>query len=415
MNHNDLYKHRNDFYFKASRVQKGFLIFCCLLGLSFFLVGLATGQQTRAWGSFLFNLMFFFSISLGGVAFGGMQDIIGAEWGRPVKRIHESFSAFMPYAVCSFLLFFLCIRFDLLGAHKVYSWIEDPHLLHAFPGKNFWLQRDFMLGRDIFSLLVLLTLTKWHMDQTTRGDFFLLEGKKEEAKIFAEEARKKLQYWSAPILCAYALCFSILCFDLTMSLAPTWFSTLWAGWSFSITMQSLMAFLLIFMFSVRKTKLGAFISRNQFHDIGKLLHGFTVFFAYLTFAHVLTYWYTNIPEETSYFITRLQKPWVYLVVLSPFLSFVFPFFTLIPKLSKWTFFVTIPVAFVVILSQWINYLLIVIPEVTNPDEWVFPWLELGGFIGFLGLFLFSLTIFSKKIPLLNISDPLLEKSLNHKH
>lgn len=415
MNQNDLYKQRHSFYFKTTGTQRGFLIFCCLFGLSLFLVGIATGQHTRAWGSFLFNLMFFFSISLGGVAFGSMQDVIGALWGRPVKRLHEAFSAFMPYAVCCFLVFFLCIRLQLLGAHEVYSWIRDPHLLHSFPGKNIWLQRDFMLIRDTLSLLIILSLTKWHMDQTIRRDIFLLAGKKQEAQILGQESQKKLQYWSAPILCVYSICFSILCFDLTMSLAPTWFSTLWGGWSFAIMMQTLMAFLLIFMFFLKETAVGAFISRSQFHDIGKLMHGFTVFFAYLTFAHILTYWYTNIPEETSYFITRLQSPWLYLVIISPFLSFLFPFFMLIPKLSKWTLWLTIPISLVVIISQWINYFLVVIPEVTNPEQWSFPWLELGSFFGFFGLFIFSLTLFTKKIPLLNIADPLLVKALDNKH
>ena len=59
MNPNDLYTRRESFYFKPSGVLRGFFIFCCVAGLVLFLVGLATGQQQRAWGSFLFNLMFF--------------------------------------------------------------------------------------------------------------------------------------------------------------------------------------------------------------------------------------------------------------------------------------------------------------------------------------------------------------------
>jgi len=415
MNPNDLYTRRESFYFKPSGVLRGFFIFCCVAGLALFLVGLATGQQQRAWGSFLFNLMFFFSLSLGGVVLGSMQDVIGAEWGRPIKRIHESFSAFLPYAVCAFLLFFLCIRFEVLGAQSVYSWIKNPHLIEHFPGKNVWLQRDFMLLRDAAALFIMLFLAKWHMDQTVRGDFFFLEGKKTEGEAAAKEALRKLRYWSAPVLCVHSLCFSLICFDLTMSLAPTWLSTLWAGWCFSILMHILFASILICMFFLRSTPVGAFIGKAQFHDMGKLLHGFTVFFAYLTFSHVLTYWYTNIPEETSYFLVRLEKPWIYFVVLSPFLSFVFPFFMLIPKISKWNAALTLPVAFVVILAQWLNYFLVVMPEVINPGELFFPWLELGGFVGFLGLFLFSVTLFTKKVPLLNISDPLLAKSLCHKH
>ena len=180
-------------------------------------------------------------------------------------------------------------------------------------------------------------------------------------------------------------------------------------------MQSLLALILLFMFALQNTSIGQFIQKEQYHDVGKLLHGFTVFFAYLTFAHVLTYWYTNIPEETSYFFTRLEKPWLYFVIAAPFLNFVFPFFMLIPKVSKWTFLITIPIAIVVILSQWISYFLIVIPEVADPKTWSFPWIELGIFLGFIGGFLAVIFRFGQKIPMIGIADPLLTSALNKAH
>ena len=415
MNQNELHKKKLDYYLEATTKQKCLIYFCCLLGAVTFFTGILLGENSRVWGSFLFNLMFFFSISFGGVAFGGMQDVISALWARPIKRLHESFSAFMPTAVICFIVFFLCIRFQLLGAHEVYSWIKDPHFLHSFPGKNVWLQRDFMLIRDTASLFIMLWLVKWHMNQTLKRDHLLIDGHKKEAEEEAKRSVEKLRYWSAPILCVHSICFSLICFDLTMSLAPTWFSTLWGGWSFSVLMQALFAVILVFMFLLKKTKVGKLFGTAQFHDIGKLLYGFTVFFAYLTFAHVLTYWYTNIPEETSYFITRLQKPWIYLIIAAPVLSFIIPFFMLIPRASKLTFAVAFPVSLVVILAQWINYLLVVMPEVTNPETWNLPWLEVGGFIGFLGLFTFNFSTFAKKNPMVSLSDPLLLESFKQSH
>ena len=200
-----------------------------------------------------------------------------------------------------------------------------------------------------------------------------------------------------------------------MSLAPTWFSTLWGGWSFAIMMQTLMAVLLLFMLVIKGTEIGKFVSRQQFHDVGKLMHGFTVFFAYLTYAHVLTYWYTNIPEETSYLLTRLQTPWLGYVIAAPFLSFLFPFVFLIFKASKWTWWFVVPIATIVIISQWLSYMLVVTPEVVAPSAWDFPWIESGLFIGFIGFFVTVICHFGKKIPMVSIADPLLLSSLDQSH
>ena len=321
MNLSELRRKKLEYFLQPSATLQGIVALCCVVGLGTFIAGLSAGHSSRVWGSFLLNLMFFFSISLGGVLFGGMQDVISALWARPIKRLHESFSAFLSTAVICFFVFFVCIRFELLGAHEVYVWIKDPHYLHAFEGtgKTVWLQRDFMLIRDTFALIIMLLLVKWHMGLTLVPDRLMLEGRDKEAEVVAAANKAKLRYWSAPVLCVHSLCFSLICFDLTMSLAPTWFSTLWGGWSFAILMQALFAFIIVFMFLLKRLSLVSFFGKSQFHDMGKLLYGFTVFFAYLTFAHVLTYWYTNIPEETSYFLTRLQKPWIDFIYLALFL------------------------------------------------------------------------------------------------
>ena len=46
---------------------------------------------------------------------------------------------------------------------------------------------------------------------------------------------------------------------------------------------------------------------------------------------MLTYWYGNVPEETEYFIHRIQQPWLTLVILAPLFNFVIPMFALDSK------------------------------------------------------------------------------------
>jgi len=194
-----------------------------------------------------------------------------------------------------------------------------------------------------------------------------------------------------------------------------WFSTLWGGWLFAIMMQTLMALLLIVMFFVRGSGIGGLIKREHFHDVGKLLHGFTVFFAYLTYAHVLTYWYGNMPEETEYFIARLTAPWLGIILVAPVMSFLIPLFVLLFKPAKWTQVITVPIAVLILAAQWLAYLVVVMPQAVDASKWTLPWLELMVFLGFLGVFLQSYFWFGKRFPMVGVADPLLAQALHGEH
>lgn len=414
MNIEEMYNQRKNFHIALSSTARGGLGCLVLIGLICFAAGFLIGEEMRAWGSFLLNLMFFFSLALGGIAFGHMQDVIAASWGRPVKRLHEAFGSFLVPAVGLFFLFFACIKLGFLRADRVYSWIQDPASIASFHGKSFWLQPDFMLFRVSIALLVMLALSRWHRAKILAPDHALDAGKLSEAKRIGIASRHSLQYWSAPMLAAQAVLYSLVTFDLLMSLAPTWFSTLWAGLCFSIMMQVLFALILLFMFGLRKHSLGQYYGRQQFHDLGKLMFGFTAFYAYLVYSHVLTYWYTNIPEETSYFLTRLREPWCIFTILSPLLSFLIPFIVMMPRAAKWTGWVAVPMCLLVVVSQWLNFVLMVTPEVYSAGTLFLPWMELGVFAGFLGLFLLSFYRFAARHPLIGIADPILSEAF-HKH
>jgi hypothetical protein len=52
------------------------------------------------------------------------------------------------------------------------------------------------------------------------------------------------------------------------------------------------------------------ITTEHFHDLGKLLFGFNVFWAYISFSQFFLIWYASIPEETVFFHLRWSNgPW----------------------------------------------------------------------------------------------------------
>lgn len=416
MNANQIYEQKNSFFLETPAVLKGAIGASLVLGLGALAYGFSDqASQVRTWGALLFNLFFFFCLGLGGLAFAAMQDVIGAHWGRPIRRIQEGFGAFVPVGIAIFVLFLIAVASDLFGAGNIYRWISNPDILHHFHGKDKYLVPKWFYIRVAIVLVSFLWVAMWQMKLGLKRDRLALEGRREEAEAFAVEVKEKMRFWSGPILVIYGVGFTFLGMDLMMSLSPLWFSTLWGGWQFAIMMQTLMASLLIVMFSLKSTKLGEVIKRQQFHDVGKLMHGFTIFFAYLTYAHVLTYWYGNVPEETEYFIHRLHGPWLGFVLAIPVMGFVIPLYTLIFKAAKWTASVAIPIASIILLAQWFSYLLMVQPEVVTKAESWFPGIEMGIFFGMFGLFALTFSVFAKKNPMLPIADPLLAKALDAGH
>lgn len=414
----DLFKDKELLFLKAPPAIRLLSLVGIGLGLAAAAFGFFTGQGPRVWGALLFNVYFFFCLGFGAMAFSAMQDVIGATWARPIRRIQEAFGAFVPVGAGLILIYILAVALNIGGAGSIYKWIANPHMLDEYWGKRSWLQPNFMYARVAFILAVFTYLVLWQLRNSTRRDKAWLEGRHDEAAFLGEVFRVKTKYWSAPILIIYGVGFTFLCFDVIMSLSPTWYSTLWGGWQFAVMMQTLMASLLIVMFALKNTKIGEYIKQQQFHDVGKLMHGFTVFFAYLTYAHILTYWYGNVPEETEYYIHRLHGPWLYFVAAVPIMGFVLPVYSLIPKWAKWSRGWTMTVASIILCAQWLDYQLIVVPEVIKTEDYLkhfVPLVEIGMFFGIAGLFVTTFFWFAKRHPMLPVADPLLEEALHGGH
>jgi len=410
-----LYEKKEDFFFKGSMELYVVFLSLFVVGLSFFAV-LFLDDPKRAWGAILLNNLYFFLLSFGGVILGCMQDICGAKWGRSIKRFHESFGLFFYVTSLVFIFFVLAIAFDVFDAREVYVWIKDPSMLDHFPGKNVWLQEHFFMAPVVGILVVMMAVVFWIRRQMCLADKSFLAGDLERASQLSFLAGQRLRFWCAPLLFLLGVLFTFLAIDITMSLAPLWFSTLWAGWLFAVLMQILLASILVMMFVLKDSPMSALVSRCHYHDVGKLLHGFSAFWAYLTYAHVLTYWYGNVPEETEYFIHRLHEPWTSIMIAIAVMSFVIPLFVLIPKPAKWTFGITFPLSVIILFSQWLAHIIIVQPELMKASSFEgFPYIEVSGFITFLAAFLGFVYWWGSRHLMVSLHDPLLLSHLNESH
>jgi hypothetical protein len=214
----------------------------------------------------------------------------------------------------------------LPGSHHIYEWTHrevvasDPILSWKLPYLN---ERAAKLRFGIYLLiwaLLSLRFVGWSRKQDT--------AKPVEAEALAHKQR----FWSAAGLLALVLSLTFGGFDFLMSLDPHWFSTMFGVYFFNNAVISTFALLTITLHLLHKSGyLQGVVTQEHFHDLGKFLFGFTVFWTYIAFSQYFLIWYANIPEETHWFAYRGHGDWLSLSIFLVLGRFIFPFFGLLQR------------------------------------------------------------------------------------
>src|SRR5512147_1231168 len=109
----------------------------------------------------------------------------------------------------------------------------------------------------------------------------------------------------------YALTVNFAAIDLLMSLDPAWYSTIFGVYFFSGGVLGFFALLSVVTALLQRSgRLGGAVSDEHYHDLGKLVFAFVIFWAYIAFSQFMLMWYANIPEETRWYLVRTRGPWL---------------------------------------------------------------------------------------------------------
>jgi hypothetical protein len=172
----------------------------------------------------------------------------------------------------------------------------------------------------------------------------------------------------------------------------------------------LAAVTLIALKGVGKMK-GAFTNEHM-HDLGKLIFGFTVFWAYITFSQYFLIWYAAIPEESLWFTSR-KVGWEWLEWAIPIGHFIVPFLLLLPRPNRRSGLILGFVSVWLFVFHVFDLFWVIRPEVKGVDHIV--WRDVVGVLGPICLFL---GLFIKRLaaePLAPRNDPRLDEALVHKN
>jgi hypothetical protein len=377
-----------------------------VVGLLVFVAGLFLGAADRVWRAWHFNWLFFTVISSAAGMFVAIQRITTARWSRPIIRLLEGYTAFLPVA---FVLLALTLT---LGAGHVFPWTwETPPVA----SKVFYLQHWFVTVRSLVAFGLITLLTLWFVYLSVRLDVGGLpeagagwaRGLRARMRNGYREERREIHSTHSTqgkIAVVLALAFGYgwcsLLFDLSMALNMHFQSALYGWWGFMTGwLGMLMSWTMLTMAWRDHLNAEHLIQENHFHDLGKLCFAFTAFWGYLTFSQLLVIWYGNMPEETHYFRTRLIEPYLPITFSLAFLVFLAPFLGLMSRMAKIYRPTMILFAVCSLVGTWLQRYIEVYPSlygVTN--DLPFGLWEVGVGLFYLGLWALCYISFMDAFP-----------------
>jgi hypothetical protein len=389
---------KNPGNFEVSTGTKVLLVIFVGIGVATFVAALKVSPD-RAWASFVQNHFYFMSLGLGGVFFAAIQWLTGAMWSAPIRRISESFSAYLPVVLITFGI--LCF-----GIPNLYLWSHAEHVQGdlVLQGKSGYLSTGFFAIRNFVAIAIWIFFA-----------FKMIGNSISQDKSRAYALTVKNRGLAPAFLILFGVTFTMASFDQLMSLDPHWFSTMFGVYCFAgLFYANLASTCLLTLFLKSKGKLDGILNDNHLHDLGKFMFAFTVFWAYIGFSQFMLIWYANLPEETGYYLTRFHGSWIWVSAFLLAGKFMLPFFVLLPRDAKRNPKTLAVVGVFMLIAQWIDVLWMVQPEFFKDGPRV-GWQELGMTLGFAGVFGLVVFRFLAKNNVVAIGDPRLEESVFHHH
>ena len=359
----------------------------------------------RAW---LLGFVFWGGIGIGGLGVLILQYLTGGAWGIVIRRIAEAASRTLPII----FVLFLPVMF---GITYIYEW---THLLpkdgkvvdKIVEWKQPYLSIEWFIIRAVlyFALwgIMAYLLNRWSLRQDQTNDPATAFKMQEDASKF-----------SGPTMVFFVVVVSFAAIDWVMTLDPHWFSTIWGllfavGWALSF-----------FCFAVAilavlsdKAPMNRILGKRHFHDIGKLMLALVMVWAYFNFSQFLIIWSGNLPEETRWYLTRMDGTWGVIGILLIVFHFAFPYLVLlnrdVKRNAKW---LALLACFILVLRVVdMFYLIGPSPRVSGHSAGfhISIWDFVAPFaVGGIWLWYFFGELLKR--PLVPINDPYLESAIEH--
>jgi len=372
------------------------------LGLLLIVIALPDAANRERLGfGYILGFAFLWTVVLGSLFFVVLQHLTSAIWSVAIRRVAEMIAAPMWLLIPLVLPLLAFVIWP--DAFKVFPWadaslVENDALL---------IQKRAYLNVPFFVIRALGFIGLWVL--FTR--YFVGKSLKQDQGVGGVKATLSMRKVSGPFTVIFAATSTLAGFDWLMSLNPHWFSTMFGVYIFSGMVVSALSAIIIGTVLLRRAGLlgQGVVSSDHLYNLGCLLFAFVSFWGYIAFSQYMLIWYANIPEESFYFVHRLQGGWYNVSVALALVRFAIPFLILLPRRAKSNERTLLGVSFLMLAGQLLDLYWIVMPELHKAGP-ALGWQEFGPSLLVTGLAIGYYSRFLRRNSALAVGDPLLEES-----
>ena len=284
------------------------------------------------------------------------------------------------------------------GEHGDPEEVEAEHTLHL---KRGYLSEGFFGIRAVIYLAIWAWLGFTFLGRSTKQD------STKDPKITVG-----LRRFSCGAVYLFGFTLTFAAFDWVMSLEPLWYSTIFGVYVFAGCAVSAYALLILVTMGIRSSGvLVKEINVEHYHDMGKLMFGFVVFWAYIGFAQFMLIWYAAIPEEVQFFHLRWDHgPWATVSLALVVMNFIVPFFLIISRNMKRRLGVLAFGSAWLFIMHIVDVYWLVMPNF-GQDGFNVSWIDLVCLLGIGGVYLAAVLYRMSTTSLIPVGDPRLQRAL----
>lgn len=357
--------------------------------------------QNKPWAAVYVAGLFFMLISLGALAFYAIQQVAQAGWSPVLFRVMQGITA---YLLPGSIIVFIILLLSGFHVNHLFVWMKDgvtevghENYDKLIAGKSGYLNFPFWIIRAA------IFIAGWNLYRYLSRKNCLAQDEANDNSFY-----KKNFKMSAAFLVFFIVSESIMSWDWIMSVDPHWFSTLFGWYVFASFFVSGITVISMVTLYLKSKGYLEHVNTSHIHDLSKFMFGISIFWTYLWFSQFMLIWYSNIPEEVTYFITRIED---YNITFfgAVAMNFIFPFLVLINTDFKRITWIIVMAGTVILAGHYIDFFNMIMPA-TVGDQWFIGITEIAAILFFLGLFILVVFTALTKAPLVPKRNPLIEES-----
>jgi hypothetical protein len=360
--------------------------------------------ENRPWAALYVAAFFFMMIALGVLAFYGIQRASQAGWSPVLFRVMEGITYYLlPGAL---IVIAIALASHFIGHNNIFIWMNENLVNPDHEDYDKLIDnKSGFLNITGFTIRALIFIGGWCLYRYFSRKFSIAQDNATDKKNFKMNFRI-----SAAFLVFFIYTESMMSWDWVMSVDPHWFSTLFGWYLFSSMVVSGITVIALITIYLRSRGYLEFVNDSHLHDLAKYMFGFSIFWAYLWFSQFMLIWYANIPEEVTYFVTRIEDynlPFFGMLVL----NFIFPILLLMNSDYKRVPWFIVLTGMAILVGHYMDVFVMIMPA-TVGDRWFIGIPEISSILFFTGLFLFLVFTALTKAPLLAKGNPFIKESEN---